>query len=81
MAKKKEKLIPAEYIGDVGSQTVTIDGRKYLVCNDAMYTFYRRTKGELSPFFLATSENIIGSLPPPATMPMLAIMPIYPFRV
>ncbi len=50
MAKKKEKLIPAEYIGDVGSQTVTIDGRKYLVCNDAMYTFYQRTKGEFSDF-------------------------------
>ena len=57
MAKKKEKLIPAEYIPDVGSQVVTIDGAKYLVANDAMYTFYQRSKGEFSPFFLGLRDE------------------------
>ena len=57
MAKKKEKLIPAEYIPDVGSQIVTIDGKKCLVTNDVMYTFYQRTKGEFSQFFLALRDD------------------------
>jgi len=57
MAKKKEKLIPAEYIPDVGSQTVVIEGKKYLVANDTMYTFYQRSKGEFSEFFLALRDG------------------------
>ncbi len=57
MAKKKEKLIPAEYIPDVGSQIVIIDGKKFLVANDVMYTFYQRTKGEFSQFFLALRDD------------------------
>jgi len=51
------KIIPSEYIPDVGSHTVTIDGRQYLISNDAMYTFYRRTKGEFSQFFLALRDE------------------------
>jgi uncharacterized OB-fold protein/putative sterol carrier protein len=57
MAKKVEKLIPAEYIGDVGSQIVTIDKKRYLVCNDVMYTFYQRSKGEYSDYFLALRDD------------------------
>jgi uncharacterized OB-fold protein/putative sterol carrier protein len=57
MAKKKEKLIPAEYIPDVGSQTVVIEGKKYLVANDTMYTFYQRSQGEFSEFFLALRDG------------------------
>ena len=57
MAKKKEKLIPAEYIPDVGSHVLTIDKVKYLIVNDAMYTFYQRSKGELSPFFLGLRDD------------------------
>ena len=57
MAKKKEKLIPAEYIPDVGSQIVTVDGKKCLVSNDVMYTFYQRSKGEFSQFFLALRDD------------------------
>jgi uncharacterized OB-fold protein len=57
MAKKREKVIPAEYIPDVGSQVVTINGARYLVSNDAMYTFYQRSKGELSPFFLGLKDQ------------------------
>jgi len=51
------KIIPSEYIPDVGSHTVTIDDRQYLISNDAMYTFYRRTKGEFSQFFLALRDE------------------------
>jgi uncharacterized OB-fold protein len=51
MAKKK--VIDNKYIPEVESRTQTIDGKEYLITNDAMYTFYRRTKGELSPFFIA----------------------------
>jgi len=57
MAKKKEKLIPAEYIPDVGSHVLTIDKVKYLIANDAMYTFYQRSKGEFSPFFLGLRDD------------------------
>lgn len=57
MAKKKEKVIPAEYIPDVGSQILTIDRKNYLVANDAMYTFYQRSKGEFSEFFLAIRDE------------------------
>ena len=57
MSKKKEKVIPDKFIPEVGSHVETIDGQKYLIKNDAMYTFYRRTKGELSPFFLALRDE------------------------
>jgi len=57
MSKQKEKVIRSEYIPDVGSDIETIDGKDYLVTNDAMYTFYRRTKGEFSPFFLALKDE------------------------
>jgi uncharacterized OB-fold protein len=53
----KKKVIPFEYIPDVASRTITIDNRDYLLANDAMYTFYQRTKGELSPFFLAIRDE------------------------
>jgi uncharacterized OB-fold protein/putative sterol carrier protein len=59
---QKQKVIPAEYIPDVGSRTVTIEGKDYLLTNDAMYTFYDRSKGEFSPFFMALRDEkkIIG---------------------
>ena len=57
MKKQKEKVIPSYYIPDVGSHVATIDGKDYLIANDAMYTFYRRTKGEFSPFFLALRDE------------------------
>ena len=53
----KEKVIPLDIIPDVESKTVTIDGKDYLVTNDAMYTFYQRSKGEFSPFFLAIRDE------------------------
>ncbi len=53
----KKKVIPFEFIPDVGSRTVTIDNKDYLLANDAMYTFYERSKGEFSPFFLALRDE------------------------
>lgn len=57
MSTKKEKVIPSEYIPEVGSHVETIDGQDYLITNDAMYTFYQRTKGEFSPFFLSMRDD------------------------
>ena len=57
METEKEMVIPLKYIPEVGSHTETIDGRDYLITNDAMYTFYQRTKGEFSPFFLAIRDE------------------------
>lgn len=57
-----KKLIPSEYIPDAESRTITINGKDYLEVNDAMFTFYRRSMGELSPFFLALrdAKKVLG---------------------
>jgi len=57
-----DKVIPLNVIPDQGGHTVTIEGREYLVMNDAMYTFYQRSMGEFSEFFLALRDEkkIIG---------------------
>jgi len=52
-----EKVIPLKYIPTVGSYEEIIDGQDYLIVNEAMYTFYRRTRGEFSPFFLALRDD------------------------
>jgi len=57
MSANKERVIPSEYIPEVGSHVETIDGQDYLITNDAMYTFYQRTKGEFSPFFLSMRDD------------------------
>ena len=57
MTTQQEKVIPSKYIPDVGSHVETIEGNDYLITNDAMYTFYQRSKGELSPFFLALRDD------------------------
>ena len=57
MAEKKQKVIPDEYIPEVASRVVTIEGKDYLVENDAMHTFYERSMGEFSPFFLAIRDE------------------------
>ena len=54
---EKKKVIDEIYIPDVGSQVETIDGTDYLITNDAMYTFFKRTKGEFSAFFLALKNE------------------------
>ncbi|MEE9610133.1 MAG: hypothetical protein V3W19_02720 [Desulfatiglandales bacterium] len=57
MTTQKEKIIPSKYIPDVDSNIETIDGQDYLIANDVMYTFYRRTRGEFSSFFLALRDE------------------------
>jgi len=52
-----KKVIPLEAIPDVGTKIVTREGQDYLVVNDAMFTFYQRSMGELSPFFLALRDE------------------------
>lgn len=55
--KASAKVIPTESIPEPGSRTVTIDGKDYLVANDAMFTFYQRSKGEFSPYFIALRDE------------------------
>ena len=55
--KKQEKLIPYEYIPEVRSRVISIDNKDYLLQNDAMFTFYERSIGEFSPFFLAIRDE------------------------
>lgn len=55
--KASAKVIPTEAIPEPGSRTVTIDGKDYLVANDAMFTFYQRSKGEFSPYFIALRDE------------------------
>jgi uncharacterized OB-fold protein len=57
MTEKKRKIIPDEFIPEVSSKVVTIDKQDYLLQNDAMFTFYQRSAGELSPFFLAIKND------------------------
>ena len=57
MAEKKQKVIPDEYIPEVASRVVTIDDKNYLLENDAMFTFYERSMGEFSPFFLGIRDE------------------------
>ncbi|UCD57153.1 MAG: SCP2 sterol-binding domain-containing protein [Candidatus Hydrogenedentota bacterium] len=63
MPRKIRKVIPSAAVPPIQTRTVNIDGREYLELNDAMHTFYRRTMGELSPFFLAIRDEkrIIGA--------------------
>jgi uncharacterized OB-fold protein len=62
MPEKSRKIIPDEFIPEVKSRVVTIDNQDYLLQNDAMFTFYERSAGELSPFFLAikNERKILG---------------------
>lgn len=53
----KEKVIPLHMIPDVGSEVVEVDKERFLQTNEAMFTFYKRTKGEHSSYFLALKER------------------------
>lgn len=52
-----KKVIPLEAIPVEGGYTVSIEGKDYLVMNDAMFTFYQRSMGEFSEFFLALRDR------------------------
>ena len=57
MRFEPKKVIPEEAIPRVGGYVHTIDGEDYLVMNDSMFTFFRRSMGEFSPFFLALRDE------------------------
>jgi uncharacterized OB-fold protein len=53
----KDKVIPLHMIPDAGSEVIEVDNERFLQTNEAMFTFYKRTKGEHSPYFLALKER------------------------
>lgn len=57
MSEKKQKIIREEFIPEIKSRVITIDNKNYLLQNDAMFTFYERSIGEFSPFFLAIRDE------------------------
>ena len=58
-----DKVIPHSMVPEAASEIVEIGGERYLQSNEAMFTFYKRTKGEFSPYFLALKERrvILGA--------------------
>lgn len=58
-----EKVIPMHMVPDIESEVVEVGGKRYLQSNEAMFTFYKRTKGEFSPYFLGLKERkvILGA--------------------
>jgi len=53
----RKMIIPPEALPEVGGFIETIDGQDFLVLNDAMFTFYQRSQGEFSAFFLALRDK------------------------
>lgn len=51
------KVIPEHMNPPVASEIVERDGVRYLQSNEAMFTFYKRTKGELSKYFLGLRDE------------------------
>ena len=52
-----DKVIPQHMIPDVQSNVLDVDGKRYLESNEAMFTFYKRSKGEFSKYFLGLKEE------------------------
>ncbi len=51
------KVIPEHFNPPVESEIVVRDGVAYLQSNEAMFTFYKRTKGEFSKYFLGLRDE------------------------
>ena len=73
-----DKVIPQHMIPDVESGIVERDGQRYLESNESMFTFYRRSKGEFSKYFLALKEDkkIYG-----AKCPKCGLVRVPPFEL
>ncbi|MEW5721634.1 MAG: hypothetical protein AB1896_00900 [Thermodesulfobacteriota bacterium] len=73
-----EKVIPLGMVPESDSEVIELGGRRYLQSNEAMFTFYKRTKGELSPYFLALKERkvILG-----AKCPRCGLVRVPPFML
>jgi uncharacterized OB-fold protein len=57
MVVKKRKVIPDECVPEAKSRIIAIGNENYLLQNDAMFTFYERSMGEFSPFFLGIRDE------------------------
>jgi uncharacterized OB-fold protein len=55
--EQRKKVIPESYIPVEASRTLRLEGKDYLLMNDAMYTFYERSMGEFSQFFMALRDE------------------------
>ena len=51
------RVIPEHMNPPVASEVVEVDGVPYLQTNEGMFTFYKRTKGEFSSYFLALRDE------------------------
>ncbi len=51
------RVIPEHMNPPVASEVVELDGVRYLQTNEAMFTFYKRTKGEFSGYFLGLRDE------------------------
>ena len=73
-----EKVIPMHMIPDVASEVIELNGARYLQTNEAMFTFYKRTKGEFSEYFLKLKEDkiILG-----ARCPKCKLVRVPPFML
>jgi uncharacterized OB-fold protein len=56
-AREREKVIPLHFIPDRGGRVLELGGAPYLLHNDAFYTFFERSMGDFSPFFLAIRDE------------------------
>lgn len=74
-----EKVIPLHMIPDAGSEIIEVGSGRFLQTNEAMFTFYKRTKGEHSPFFLALKERrvILGGRCPECRLVRVPPFEIY----
>jgi uncharacterized OB-fold protein len=72
------KVIPEHMNPPVQSELVVRDGVKYLQSNEAMFTFYKRTKGEFSKYFLGLRDErkIYG-----AKCPQCGLVRVPPFAI
>jgi uncharacterized OB-fold protein len=52
-----DKVIPPRFVPDAGGETVERGGERFYLQNDAMHVFYRRSLGELTPFFLGLRDE------------------------
>ena len=57
MVENKKKLVPDECIPYASVRTISLNGKAYLLENDAMFTFYERSIAEFSSFFLGIKEE------------------------
>lgn len=52
-----KKVIPLHMIPDEASEYVEAGGQKYLQSNESFFTFYKRSKGEHSKFFIGLKDE------------------------